>query len=60
MPRSRSGADVAVKITLPNDGGIVIMLGTVQTTSFNGAIGQAIWKGNAVIKLSGPIFVLEP
>jgi len=56
----KTGDDVAVKITLPNDGGIVIMLGTVQTTSFNGAIGQAIWKGNAVIKLSGPIFVLEP
>jgi hypothetical protein len=55
-----SGDDVAVKITLPNDGGIVIMLGTVQTTSFNGAVGQAVWKGNAVIKLSGPIFVLEP
>jgi hypothetical protein len=54
------GSDVAVKITLPNDGGIVIMLGAVQTTSFNGAIGQAIWKGNAVIKLSGPIFVLDP
>jgi hypothetical protein len=56
----KTGADVAVKITLPNGGGIVIMMGTVQTTSFNGAIGQAIWKGNAVIKLSGPIFVLEP
>jgi hypothetical protein len=56
----KTGDDVAVKITLPNDGGIVIMLGTVQTTSFNGAIGQAVWKGNAVIKLSGPIFVLEP
>lgn len=56
----QTGDKVAVKITLPNDGGIVVMLGTVQTTSFNGAIGQAIWKGNAVIKLSGPIFVLEP
>jgi len=56
----KTGDDVAVKITLPNDGGVIIMLGTVQTTSFNGAIGQAIWKGNAVIKLSGPIFVLDP
>lgn len=56
----QAGNDVAVKVTLPNDGGIVIMLGTVQTTSFNGAVGQAVWKGNAVIKLSGPIFVLEP
>jgi hypothetical protein len=55
-----TGSDVAVKITLPNDGGVVVMLGTVQTTSFNGAIGQSIWKGNAVIKLSGPIFVLDP
>jgi hypothetical protein len=56
----QTGAKVATKITLPNDGGIVIMIGTVQTTSFNGAVGQAIWKANAVIKLSGPIFVLEP
>jgi|GEM_PF-1391798 len=56
----KSGDDVAVKITLPNDGGVIIMLGTVQTTSFNGAIGQAVWKGNAVIKLTGPIFVLDP
>ena len=55
-----TGSDVGVRITLPNDGGIIVMLGTVQTTSFNGAIGQAIWKGNASIKLSGPIFVLEP
>lgn len=52
-----SGDKVAIKIVLPNSGGTVIVIGSVQTTSFNGAQGQAIWKGSASIKLSGPVFV---
>lgn len=53
-----SGAKMAFRITLPNSGGTIVLIGTVQTTSFNGAIGQAVWKGSASIKLSGPMFVL--
>ncbi len=53
-----SGEKMAFKLTMPNSGGIVILIGTVQTTSFNGAVGQSVWKGSASIKLSGPMFVL--
>jgi hypothetical protein len=53
-----AGSKVAFKITLPNSGGTVILIGTVQTTNFSGAVGQAVWKGSATIKLSGPMFVL--
>lgn len=52
-----SGDKMAFKLTLPNSGGSIILIGTVQTTSFNGAIGQSVWKGSATIKLSGPMFV---
>ncbi len=38
-------------------GGIVIMTGTVQTSSFSGQVGS-VWKGSTTIKLSGPRFVL--
>jgi hypothetical protein len=53
-----SGEKVAVKVVLPNSGGTIIMIGTVQTTGFNGQIGQAVWRGTASLKLSGPLFVL--
>jgi hypothetical protein len=54
----KSGDKMAFKIVLPNSGGTIILIGTVQTTSFSGAVGQAVWKGSASIKLSGPMFVL--
>lgn len=53
-----SGEQVAIKITFPNNGGIVLMFGTVQTTSMSGSVGDGIWRGSASIKLSGEIFVL--
>jgi hypothetical protein len=53
----QSAAKVAFKITLPNSGGTIIMIGSVQTTGFSGQVGTAVWKGTASIKLSGPIFV---
>lgn len=53
----RSGAKIAFKIVLPNSGGTIIVVGSVQTTSFTGSIGDAIWKGSATVKLSGPVFV---
>lgn len=52
-----SGAQTAFKIVFPNSGGTVIMLGTVQSQSLSGQVGD-VWKGSATIKLSGPIFVL--
>lgn len=53
-----SGDHLAFKITFPGDGGIVIMIGTVQQGSFQGAVND-VWKGSVTIKLSGEIFVLE-
>ena len=55
----RSGDALAFRVTMPGDGGSVIMIGTVQQTSFSGQKGQAVWKASATIKLSGEIFVLE-
>lgn len=52
-----SGDDIAIKVTLPGDGGSIIMLGNVQATSFQAAV-SGLWTGNATIKLTGEIFVL--
>lgn len=56
--RESDGDQIAVKVVLPNSGGTIIMIGTVQQTSFQGQVNDAIWKGSAQMKLSGPIFVL--
>jgi Lambda phage tail tube protein, TTP len=53
----KSGDQVAVQIEFPNDGGIVVMLGIVQQTSFQGST-DAMWTGSATLKLTGEIFVL--
>jgi hypothetical protein len=53
-----SGDQLAFKIVFPGDGGSVIMLGNVQSTSFQGAV-NGVWTGSATIKLTGEIFVLE-
>ena len=52
-----SGDQLAFKIIFPNNGGTVIMIGTVQSTSFQGSV-NGIWTGSAQIKLTGEIFVL--
>ena len=51
-----NGTKIAFKVTFPGDGGVVIMIGSVQQTSFSGQVGQ-VWKGSATIKLSGDIYV---
>lgn len=52
-----SGDQLAFKIIFPNSGGTIIMIGTVQSTSFQGAV-NGIWTASAQIKLTGEIFVL--
>lgn len=54
----KSGQEVAVRVTLPGNGGSVIMVGHVRQTSFQGSNG-AVWTGSASLKLTGDIFVLE-
>lgn len=54
----RTGDAIAIRITLPKDGGSIVMLGTVQQTSFQASNG-ALWTGSATIRLTGEIFVLE-
>lgn len=53
----RSGDTVAVRIALPNSGGTIVMLGSVQQSSFTGAVGQ-VYTGTTTLKLTGEIFVL--
>ena len=53
-----SGDQIAFRVTMPNEGGQVVMIGTVQQTSFQGAV-NGVYTGSAQIKLSGEIFVLE-
>lgn len=55
----KSGDQTAFKLTLPTDGGIIILIGTVQTNSFTGSVGAPVWKASTSIKLSGDVFVLE-
>lgn len=54
-----AGTTLAFKVAVgaAAAGGTVIMIGTVQQTSFSGQVGQ-VWKGSATIKLTGEIFVL--
>lgn len=59
MRLSRKNGDiVAFKLTLPGDGGVVIMLGAVQQTSFQGS-NSGVYTASATIKLTGDIYVLE-
>jgi hypothetical protein len=53
-----NGDQIAFKVVLPTDGGTCIMIGTVQSTSFQGTV-NGVWTGSATIKLSGQIFWLE-
>jgi len=52
-----SGEQVAIRIVMPKDGGTIVLIGTVQQTSFQGSNG-AVWTGSATIRLTGEIFVL--
>ena len=53
-----SGDQLAFRVVLDNDGGQCVMIGTVQQTSFQGAV-NGVYTGSATIKLSGEIFWLE-
>lgn len=53
-----AGTEVAVRIVLPNDGGTIVMVGSVQQSSFSGSVGT-VWTGTTQLKLTGEIFVLE-
>ena len=53
-----SGEEVAVRLSLPKEGGTIIMIGRVQQTSFQGSNG-GVWTGSATIRLTGEVFVLE-
>jgi hypothetical protein len=54
-----SGAILAFKIVMPEEGGIVLMTGTVQQTSFQGSVSSGVYTASATIKLSGEVAVLE-
>ncbi|MEO6709308.1 MAG: phage tail tube protein [Planctomycetota bacterium] len=53
-----AGTQIAFKLVLPNSGGTLIMFGSVQSQSISGTVSDVI-KGNATIKLSGNIYVLD-
>lgn len=52
-----AGDEIAVRITFPNNGGTIVMIGTVQQSSFSGAV-SGVWTGSTTMKLTGEIFVL--
>lgn len=54
----KTGEEIAVRVSLPNGGGVIVMIGSVQQSSFTGGNG-GLWTGNTQIKLTGEIFVLE-
>lgn len=51
------GTEIAVRVTFPNSGGTIVMIGSVQQSSFSGAV-SGVWTGSTTMKLSGEIFVL--
>lgn len=53
----KAGDEVAVRIVFPNGGGTIVMLGSVQQSSFSGAV-SGVWTGSTTMKLTGEIFVL--
>jgi hypothetical protein len=52
-----SGDEIAVRVVMPNSGGTIVMIGSVQQSSFTGAVG-AVYTGSTTLKLTGEIFVL--
>ena len=51
----RSGEKMAVKVTLPNNGGVMVQLGFVQQTSESAGRG-GLWTGAMTIRNTGPRF----
>lgn len=58
LAAKKAGDEVAVRITFPNSGGTIVMVGSVQQSSFSGAV-SGVWTGSTTLKLSGEIFVLS-
>lgn len=54
----RAGTQVALRLTFPGTGGVVIMIGFVQQTSFTGSV-NGVWTASATVRLTGDIAVLE-
>jgi len=52
-----SGEAITFKVTLPGTGGSIILIGTVQQSSFTGQV-NGVWTGSTTVKLTGDIFVL--
>jgi len=52
-----AGTIIAFKLTLPNAGGTLIMMGSVQSQGVTGGNG-GVWTGTATIKLTGPVYVV--
>lgn len=48
----RSGDKMAVKVILPNEGGEMVQLGFIQSTSESAAVG-GIWRGSMTIRNTG-------
>ncbi len=53
----KAGTQVAIRLGFPNSGGTIVLLGSVQQSSFSGSVG-GVWTGSTTLKLSGDIFVL--
>lgn len=52
-----SGEAIAFRITLPKQGGIIILIGTVQQSSFTASV-NGVWTASTTVKLTGEMFVL--
>lgn len=53
----KSGDAIAFEVLFPKNGGIAIMFGTVQQTSFQGQV-NGVYTGSATIKLTGDVYIL--
>lgn len=54
---NESGDQLAFKVVMPNSGGTIIMIGTVQSMSFSGSV-NGVYTASATIKLTGNMFTL--
>ena len=48
----RSGEKMAVKVTLPNNGGVMVQLGFIQQTSEQASVG-GLWTGSLTMRCTG-------
>lgn len=53
----KSGDAIAFEVLFPKSGGIAVMMGTVQQTSFQGQV-NGVYTGSATIKLTGDVYIL--